>query len=244
MPILGLLHLLIGITCAVHAIKTGRHWAWVMILMAVPMVGAIAYFAVELLPDLAASRRARQVAGDLKDVVDPDREFRRRIEMMRTTDSADARRALAEECERKGMWRDAIELYTAAAVGVFKDDPALLFPLARAQLNGGDPAAAEATLDRLRAARPDWKSQEGQLVHARSLEQQGKTALALAAYETLARTYAGVEAKVRYALLLQKQGDLARARMMFETALRSAQAGAQVLSSADREWAKVARANV
>jgi hypothetical protein len=35
------------------------------------------------------------------------------------TDSVDTKLALAEECERKSMWAEAISLYETAAKGVF-----------------------------------------------------------------------------------------------------------------------------
>ena len=121
-------------------------------------------------------------------------------------DSVDAKRALAEECEKKGMWADAIRLYEAAATGIFADDPAVLTGLARAQLGGGDAAAALETLDKLEEVQPRSRNQEAHLLHARALEALGRTDEALAEYDGVSRYYAGFEAKARYGLLLLKQG--------------------------------------
>jgi len=123
MPILGGLHLIIAIGLAIHAMRTGRPYYWLFILLFVPALGSI---------------------GDL---LDPDREWRRRSEAVALTGSVQAKRDLADECERKGMWEDAIKLYRESAQGMFAEDPAILFGLARAQLGAGDGPGAQATLE-------------------------------------------------------------------------------------------------
>ena len=55
MPFVGL-SLLLQILCAVHVMKTGRPYYWIFIVMFAPMVGMIAYFIVEILPELTGSR--------------------------------------------------------------------------------------------------------------------------------------------------------------------------------------------
>ncbi len=243
MPLIGLAHLLIGFALASHAISTGRPQFWIFIIMLLPGVGPLAYVLFELLPGLAHSRRGQAVAGGIGNLVDPHREFRRRREEAERTDSVDTKLALAEECERKAMWSEAISLYEAAAAGIFADDPAVLFGLARAQLGSGDARAAEETLDRLRAAHPDLTHQEGHLLYARALEAQNRLAEAASEYEVLSGYYAGLEARSRYGLLLLKTGEPARAAAMFEAVLRAGNVRGILLTPADREWLKVARAN-
>jgi len=74
MPLLGILHMMIAIGLAVHAMRTGRPQYWLFILLFVPALGSIAYVVFELLPELARSRRAQKVTNDIGDIVDPDRE--------------------------------------------------------------------------------------------------------------------------------------------------------------------------
>jgi hypothetical protein len=53
MPYIGLsLHILVAIYFAVHALKTGRQMYWLFILFSFPLLGLIAYFFVEYLPDM------------------------------------------------------------------------------------------------------------------------------------------------------------------------------------------------
>ena len=201
MPLLAAVHLLIGIGFAVHAMKTGRPQFWMYVLILVPVVGSLAYVLFELVPELANTRRVRQVSGGIGDILNPDGEWKRRLATAELVDSVDAKRSLGEECERKSMWVDAIKLYQTAATGVFSDDPALLFGLARAHLGGGDPASAQSILDKMREAHPDLNHQEAHLIYARALEVQGKTEAAVIEYQALNDYYAGLEARARFGLL-------------------------------------------
>jgi hypothetical protein len=244
MPLLALLHLLIGIGLAYHARQHGKPDYWMYILLFIPGVGSLAYVLLEVLPDLAFTRRGRRVSSGLTDIIDPDREWKRRYEEATRTDSVDTKRALAEECERKGMWSEAVHLYETAAQGIFVNDETVLFGLARAQLAAGDAKAAEATLTRLREAHPKLTHQEGHLLYARALETQGRLAEAAEEYQALAGYYTGLEARVRYALLLTRMGEPARARGLMEEVVRSGTARKHQLFQTDRDWLKVARANL
>src|SRR5437762_4410577 len=75
MPFVGL-SLLLQILCAVHVMKTGRPYYWIFIVMFVPMVGMIAYFIVEILPELTGSRTARTAAAGVGRALNPGRALR------------------------------------------------------------------------------------------------------------------------------------------------------------------------
>ncbi|MGE0210347.1 MAG: tetratricopeptide repeat protein [Parvibaculaceae bacterium] len=244
MPLLAMAHMLLAIGFAVHAMKTGRPFYWLYILIFLPGIGSIAYVLFELVPELAQTRRARRVATDIGTIMDPDREWRRRREAAELTDSVGAKRAFAEECERRGMWDDAISLYRAAAQGIYADDPAVLVPLARAELGSGDGKGALATLDGLRAAHPKLRDQEAHLVYARALEAEGRLDEAAQEYEALCGYFAGLEARARYGLLLLKRGEPAKARELFEGIVRAAGSRPAIVTDADRDWLKVAKANL
>ncbi|MEQ1672567.1 MAG: tetratricopeptide repeat protein [Hyphomicrobium sp.] len=243
MPLIGLMHLVIGVGFAVHAMRTGRPQYWMYILLFVPLIGSIAYVLLELLPEMAQTRRAQKVKGDVADLIHPHREFNRRIEAARV-DTVETKLALAEECERKGMWDEAIRLYQAAAQGIYASDGQLLTGLARAQLNCGDAPAAIDTLNRLRAADPDGSYPEAHLIYARCLEDLGRLTEAEAEFQAIAAYYVGLEARTRYALLLVRNGNVAKARPLFEEVVRASNARGVVITDADRDWLKVAKANL
>lgn len=244
MPAIGGLHLLIAIGLAIHAMKTGRPYWWLFILLFVPGLGSLAYVVVEIIPELFHSRTARTVGGNIEKMLDPDREWRERVRQAELVDSVDAKRALAEECERKGKWADAIGLYQAAATGIFADDPVILLGLARAQLGAGDPTSSLATIEKLEVAQPGFRSQEAHLTRAKALEAAGRIDEALQEYEDVSRYYTGFEARARYGLLLMKQGRADEARKLFQDVVRASGARPVVITPADKEWIRIARANL
>jgi hypothetical protein len=239
-----IVHLVIAVALAVHAMKTGRSQWWLFILLLVPLIGSIAYVVIELIPAMFQTRGAQKMRGAVGTALDPDKQFRERMKQADLVDSVDAKRALAEECEKKGLWSDAIRLYEAAATGIFADDPAVLTGLARAQLGAGDAEAAFATLHKLEEAQPQLRSQESHLLYARALEALGRSDEALAEYEEVARYFAGFEARARYGLLLLKQGRVAQAREMFAEVVRASSAKPVAMAPGDKEWIRVAKANL
>ncbi len=237
------IYLIIAIGLAVHAMKTGRSPWWLFILLFLPYIGSIAYVLVEIVPELFRTRAARQVGSGIGTMLDPDKEWRARMAQAELVDSVNSKRALAEECEKRGQWQDAIRLYQAAATGIFADDPAVLLGLARAQLGSGDAQACLETLHKLEE-QGNLRNQEAHLLLARALEATGRAAEALEEYEGVSRYYAGFEARSRYALLLLKQGSVEQARALFREIVSASSARPVVVTQSDKEWIRVAKANL
>lgn len=235
---------MIAIGFALHAHRTGRPQFWIYILIFIPLAGSIAYVLFELLPEVANSRRARRVATDIRSVVSPDADWHALRRDAQERDTVEAKSKLARECERKGMWVEAIAVYRQAARGPYVDDPGLLSDLARALLGSGNAEAALTTLDRLRAGNPDYQNQDAHLTYARALETIGREQEARQEYRAIAQYYVGTQARTRYALLLLKLGEPAAAKRLFEEVVRVSKARSVVLTDADREWVRVAQRNL
>ena len=202
MPLLGLAVLVAQILCAVHVMKTGRPYYWIFIVVFAPMVGMIAYFVVEILPELSGSRTARSAAAGMGRALDPGRAVREAERNLAMTPTAGNKAALADAYLEVGRADEAAALYRDTLTGVHATDPGLMQGLARAEFARGNFAAVEQVLDDLREANPNFQSAECHLLYARSLEEQGKVERALHEYEALAPYYPGQEARCRYALLL------------------------------------------
>ncbi len=244
MPLLGLLHLLIAIGFVMHAHRTVRPQFWYMILVFVPLIGSIAYVLFELLPEMANSRRGRQVVTDLRTVVDPDRDWREKSQRVQESDTVDSKLKLAQECERRGMWGEAIGMYRKAPQGMFADDPDLMRGLARSELGAGNAQASLDTLATLREIHPTYQNQDAHMTYARALEAVGKLPEAETEYRELAGYFIGTEARTRYALMLQKSGRLDAAGKLFQEVAKLSKARGVVLTPEDREWVKVAQRNL
>ena len=231
-----ILSVVISAILIIHVIKTGRSQIWIMVLAFLPLAGAIAYIAVELLPDLFRSRTAKRTARGFKKAIDPGADLRRFENEARIGANVASRQRYAEELTRHGKYDEAIAQYRSALTGLYEHDPNLMLGVARAQFGKGDPAAARATLDDLIRLNPDFKSPEGHLLYARALEDEGNADKALDEYKVLAPAYPGAEAAVRYAQLLQVKGRKEEAQKVARELLEQARIAPGHYRRAQKIW--------
>ncbi|HEY5047239.1 MAG TPA: tetratricopeptide repeat protein [Rhizomicrobium sp.] len=236
-----LVPLALEIACIVHAVRNGRVFPWVYIIIFLPLVGCIAYFAVEIVPPLLSGKTARALGSNARHLADPHRGLREKRRNVEMVGSVDARRALAEEYIRRGAYTEAASLYRTALEGQFRNDPALLLGLARALFLAGDGAGAQASLDALQAADAGFVSPDARLLYARALELQGKFDEARDAYAKLVRQFPGEEARCRYAMLLEKSDSPDSARQLYAEILNSLDGAPRHYRNAQRQWGNAAR---
>lgn len=241
MPIAVVLTLALQIALAIHVAKTGRSLYWIMIIVMLPLIGGVAYLVVEVLPGLRNDPRARRALRSLGASLDPAKS-RRRIEAeLAHADTLENRRRLAEECLRLEDFDNAAVLYRRCLTGVYASDPNFMLGLAHALFGNRQFAECRDTLERLIAANPDFRSIDGHLLYARSLEALGEAAKALEEYATLAISYPGEEARWRYAELLKTQGRAAEARDVLQTMLKREQVAPRYYRKKERPWLDQAR---
>ncbi len=241
MPAFGVLMVVAQLACAIHAGRTGRPFFWIYIIMFVPGFGMLAYFAVEILPELLGGRTARRAAAGVVKILDPEKAYRAALREVEITATTATRANLAEQCVAAGRLDEAAALYRELLVGIHARDPDLMLGLARAEFARGDFAAAQRELEALRAANPDYRSPEGHLLYARSLESQGRDDAALYEYEALADYYPGQEAKCRLAALLQRTGATERAQRLFAEVCRAVELMPRHARRVQQEWYDFAR---
>ena len=231
-----IISLIIQVLLIVHVIKTGRNtiWIWVLALLSLP--GAIAYIAVELIPDALRSRTARSTARGLRKAMDPMADLRRYENEARVAGNVAARQRYAEELSRQGRHEEAITQFREALTGLYEHDPNLMLGMARAQFAKGDATEARKTLDDLIRLNPDFRSPEGHLLYARALESEGNFQKALEEYKVLAFSYPGAEAAVRYAQLLSSRGRPEEAAQVARELLEQARIAPAHYRKAQRAW--------
>ena len=236
-----ILSIIVQVALIIHVVKTGRNqiWIWVLALLSLP--GAIAYIAVEILPELFRSRTAQRTARGLRKAVDPGRDLRRYESEARVASNVASRQRYAEELVRHERYDEAIAQYREALTGLYEHDPNLMQGLAQAQFGKGDAAAARATLDELIQRNPEFRSPAGHLLYARALEAEGNVPKALEEYAVLAPSYPGAEASVRYAQLLQAQGRRAEAQKVARELLEQARIAPGHYRRAQRPWLDAAQ---
>jgi len=231
-----ILSIAVQVLLIIHCIKTGRNQMWIWVLAFLPLAGSIAYIAIELVPDVLRSRTAQRTGRNVRKALDPGASLRRYENEMRITGNVDSRQRYADELVARGRYEEAISEYRQALTGLYEHDPKLLLGLARAQFGKGEHSAARQTLDDLIRLNPDFRSPEGHLLYARSLEGEGNLAKALEEYHVLAPSYPGAEAAVRYARLLKREGRQDDARSVARELLEEARIAPAHYRRAQREW--------
>lgn len=240
---------LLGLLCAVHVSRTGRSYLWFIPLFLLPAAGPVIYIAYVLLFDGAGARaaagKARRLADNVANMADPGRAYREKLRDVKRVGSTDTRRALAEECIKRGRFQDAADLY----MGAMKDplgqnDPTLLRGLARALLLAGDGAGAVSAFERLRAADRSAIDANVELDYARALVLMGRYAEASSAFESIILRYPGEEARCRFALFLQTQGQGDRARELFREIVESVRHAPAYYRHRQREWVRIAKSEL
>jgi hypothetical protein len=239
MPALSLV-VVLQIIAVVHLFRTGRNMTWLFLIILVPLIGAIAYFIVEVLPSLQNSPGARRALNRARTAMDPGRGLRENSLNYERSQNVETASKLAGELSKAGRHDEAIKVCNAARTGLFEDDPKILLALSKAQFAANDFAGAVATLDYLREKNPDFRSADGHLVYARALEESGAAQRALEEYAALAHYYPGAEARVRQAMLHKKLGQSARAAELFAAVLDDARLAPKHFRTSQREWIELA----
>jgi hypothetical protein len=105
MPWLLILSIAIQVLLIIHCIKTGRNqiWIWVLALLSFP--GAIAYVAVEFIPDLFRSRTAQRTARGVKKALDPHADLRRYESEARVAGNVASRQRYRRSSHPRGTLR-------------------------------------------------------------------------------------------------------------------------------------------
>jgi hypothetical protein len=236
MPLLIFLYIIQALLI-VHVIKTGRNFLWIWVLLLLPFgIGALVYLAVEVLPEMFRSRAARRASRGVRRALDPGADLRRYENEVRVAGNVASRQRYAEELVRHERYEEAIAQYTQALTGLYEHDPNLMLGVAQAQFAKGEPAAARATLDELIRLNPQFRSPAGHLLYARSLAAEGNVARALEEYRVLAPSYPGAEAAVRYAQLLDAQGQREAARQVARELIEQARIAPGHYRRAQRDW--------
>jgi hypothetical protein len=230
------LPIILDVLLVIHVFKTGRNTVWIFLIIFLPGVGVIAYFIVELLPEILRSRGLQATRRGVKQALDPGAQLRRLQDEAQVTQNVASSQRLAEELLRHNRFEDAAAIFRRILTGLYEHDPDLMLGLARAQFGGGDASGARATLDEALRLNPGFRSPQAHLLHARALEAEGNAHKALEEYQTLSTSYPGAEAAVRYAQLLKAQGRVEESRTVATNLLEQARIAPAHYRKAQRDW--------
>jgi hypothetical protein len=243
MPLLGLAALLIEVYFVMHAMKTGRQ-RWVFLIVFVPLVGCLAYFVAEMLPELKDSPEARKAKIGLKKALNPTAELRRLQANLAMTDSISNRLALADYYAQNGNLTEAIDMYERSLEGTFKEDPAIYAGLCFSCYYKKFYDKFNDYFGRLKTVQGGKVSLELRLLHARMLEEIDQPRTALEEYENLVKERSGEEARFRYAALLKKMGRTDEANSVFGQIVQEAEFSPKYYRNLHKSWIDSAKAEL
>src|SRR5258708_6627580 len=147
MPLYGVLLLVAQVACAVHAGRTGRPFFWIFLILFLPMAGMLAYFVVEILPEMFHSRAGRRAAAGVGRLIDPEKDYRAALRRVEISETVETKSDLAELSLATGRNDEAARLYREMLTGLHATDPGLLLGLARAEFGLGNYVEAQAVLE-------------------------------------------------------------------------------------------------
>ena len=243
MPLL-ILSVIVQIGLILHVVRTGRPMYWIFIILIAPGIGSLAYAIVELLPDLSNSGQGRRAMRGIRKTLDPGGDLRQRQREHKLSGSVDAARHLAGELLESGQYDEAIEHYEKSLTGLYEYDPDLLLGLATARFANDEFEKARDALDRLIEHNPEFRSQDGHLLYARSVAACGDEDKALDEYKAVTAYYAGAEARLQYGLFLEKLGDKAAALAAFQEIISTAELAPRHYRQAQGSWISQAKSGI
>jgi len=236
----AIIALLLDITLIWHASRTGRLQPWAFIILGVPLIGALAYIVVELVPEWFSSPDAQRARKRMANKFDPEKQYRELSGRVLDADTIANRAQLASECLAVARFDEAERHYDHILSLPLGHDPLYALGKARAQFGANRPADAVATLDDLKAQWPDFESGEGHLLYARALAEAGRVDEALEEYAAVIPYFSGAEARVRYGMLLKLLGRTAEARVVFNELLLQMKRAPRHAQKMQAEWLAIA----
>jgi hypothetical protein len=231
---------IVQILLIIHVLKTGRERYWIWLLIFLPLIGGIAYVAVEILPELTGGISGQRARRGVRKALDPGAEIRESAAAWEHSPNADNARRYAQALIEADKSDEALDVLDSAQSGFFKTEPALMLLRAQAQQSGGSWAAARQTLESLRAHNSDFRSASGHLLYARALEETGDTDRAIAEYQTVSGYFPGAEARYRYALALKNAGRATVSADEFRSLIQDADLAPPHFRKNEKSWLKAA----
>jgi len=236
MPLMTILVWIVQLALIVHVLQTGRSRYWIMILIFMPLIGGLAYFVIELLPQFSGSITGQRAVRSVKQTLNPGADLRQTEAAWNQSPNVDNGRRYAEALLDSGKDEKAEEIIDQALKGLFATEPTLLLLKARLQFEKERTGEAAKTLELLQEHNPDFRSAEGHLLYARALEAQEQIDNAVREYSAVSGYFPGVEARYRLALCLNIAGKGTASRSELESILNDAKLAPPHFRKSQKIW--------
>lgn len=240
MPYIGLgIHTLIALFFAIHAIRTGRHFYWLMILFSFPLIGSVVYFVMEYFPEMRYSRSGRKVLKAVGNVVDPGRTVREaELEFERSPTVAN-RALLARALSEDGRYADAAAHFEACATGPYVDDAHFVRGLANAKMLQASFDDSRRAFERLFAIKHNGRTPDDDLGYAYVLSERDAPEADAAFAHAISASRDPV-ARCRYAQYVQRKGRPHEAKALYAEVVREGKLAPRHTQDIHKAWYRLA----
>ena len=236
MSLISVLIWLMQLALIIHVLKTGRSRYWIIVLLFMPMIGGVAYFVIELLPEFSGSITGQRAVRSVKQTLNPGADLRQHEAAWNQSPNVDNSRRYAEALMDSGKTTEAEDVINQALKGLFATEPTLLLLRARLEFDSGSTQETVKKLETLQDQNADFRSAEGHLLYARALEAEGQIDQAIKEYSAVSGYYPGVEARYRLALCLDLAGNESAARAEFESISNDAKLAPPHFRKSQKTW--------
>lgn len=231
---------LVQIVLIIHVLRTGRDRIWIWVLIFLPLIGGAAYLVMELIPEWRGTVRGQKTLRQVKSTLNPGADTRHWANAWEQSPNAENARHYAAALIEANQHDEALTVLAKAMGGLFQHEPNLMLLKAQAEFAQEHFNEANTTLSALVSENPDFKSAEGHLLFARTLEQLGETERSLEEYQAVSHYYPGAEARFRYCAALQTANHREQAQTEVERMLKDAKLAPAHFRKSQREWLKAA----
>jgi hypothetical protein len=207
MPALGLLHILISIFFAVHAVRNGQQLYWIVILFMFPGIGSVVYFFAIYLPQSRIDSGVRKAGAAIQRTLDPGRELREARTAFDLTPTAHNQMRLASALFEAGQVAEACEQYDACLRGPFAKDAEIGLGAAQARIANKQPHAAIGLLQDVAANHPTFRPEQVGLLLAKAFDGAGRDAEAANQFAAMSARFNTIESHGEYALWAIAHGE-------------------------------------
>jgi hypothetical protein len=207
MPLLGLVHILIAIYFAVHAVRNGQQLYWLFILFAFPAIGSVVYFFAIYLPQSRIDGGVRKAGAVLARTLDPGRDLREAREAFDLTPTAHNQMRLASALFEADQVPEACEQYDACLRGPFARDAEIGLGAAQARMANRQPQAAIGLLQDVAKNHPAFRPEQVGLLLAKALDGAGKADEAGSQFAAMAQRFNSIESHSEHFLWAAARGD-------------------------------------
>jgi len=210
------LHIFVALFFAVHAVRSGREWYWLLILFLFPLFGSLVYFFAVFLPELKSGTRLshslRKAANVAVTSLDPGRELREAKAAFDFTPTTINQWRYAEALLAADKIAEAVEQFEHCLQGPSANDLEIQFAAANAQFKFQQSEKALNLLLAIRQTNPSFRTEAVNLLLAKIYAIQENKVAAKIEFEHAVTRFGSVEARVEYAIWSAQNGDINNAQ--------------------------------